>query len=195
MLLIFIKNPELGKVKTRLAASVGDEKALIIYEKLLQHTYTVVESLPIKKQFWYSDFIPQSNRWAGGEFEKKIQQGYGLGERMKFAFQQAFNDDYKKVVIIGSDCGQIQAGHIEQAFKALEKQDAVIGPASDGGYYLLGLARHVPQLFVNKPWGTSDILQKTLSDFEKYGMMYHTLDKLIDVDTEEDWKKVSDQFR
>ncbi len=194
LLLIFIKNPERGKVKTRLAVTLGDKKALSIYEKLLSHTRQVTHSLKVAKQLWYSDFIPEKDGWPQSYFKKKLQQGDDLGRRMQFAFEDGFKSGYKKIVIIGGDCAELQTVHIKNAFKALENNEAVIGPANDGGYYLLGLKRPVRHLFKNKQWGTGTVFEKTIMDFEKQSISYELLEELRDIDTEEDWEKVKGLF-
>ncbi len=194
LLLIFIKNPKKGAVKTRLATTLGDEKALSIYEKLLNHTRSVVQSVHVDKQLWYSDFIPESDNWDHIAPVKKLQERKNLGQRMKYAFKQAFDDGYQNIVIIGSDCAQLQSRHIEKAFNALKSYETVIGPAPDGGYYLLGMNRFLPVLFANKPWGKSGVLQQTIANCEQQGITYKLLEKLNDVDTEKDWNEVKNRF-
>ncbi len=190
LLLVFIKNAELGKVKTRLAAGVGDEKALYIYKKLVRNTKKAAQSVGAKKELWYSGFIPQKDDWPEEEFQKKVQKGENLGERMEFAFKKGFESGFKKIVIVGGDCPELKDRHIEKAFKALEQSEAVLGPANDGGYYLLGMNQFILKLFEEKPWGTSKVLEQTLDYCKKQNLRYKLLEKLIDVDTEQDWKKV-----
>lgn len=187
LLLIFIKNPQKGKVKTRLAATLGNEKALAIYKQLLNHTHQVVQSVQADKQLWYSDFIPESDDWDDTQVKKRIQHGNDLGQRMKVAFKRAFENNKSKVVIIGSDCAQLQPRHLEQAFDALKNNEAVIGPARDGGYYLLGMNRFIPALFNGKPWGEDAVLKQTITDFQRQNIKYKLLEKLNDIDTEKDW--------
>lgn len=194
LLLIFIKNPEPGKVKTRLAAGVGNEKALSIYKKLLHHTRGIVQALQVKKQLWYSRFVDEEDDWPEDAFQKQVQKGEDLGERMKFAFKKGFENRFKEIVIIGGDCAELKAADIEKGFKALEDNDAVIGPAKDGGYYLLGLKQFIPELFENKPWGTRKVLEQTIDDCEKYNIQFKLLEKLIDIDTEEDWEELKELF-
>ena len=193
-LLIFIKNPEKGNVKTRLAATVGDDKALKIYEKLLAYTCNTVLNVNADRQLWYSRYIAGEDAWSETNFTKKVQQGESLGQRMMYAFKQAFDEGYKKAVVIGSDCGQLQSEHLEDAYQALQTNDVVIGPSQDGGYYLLGMRRFLPVLFEDKAWSTENVFQQTVEDCKKHDSSYHILEELNDVDTEADWEQVKDQF-
>lgn len=193
-LLIFAKNPEKGTVKTRLAQTLGEDKALQVYKKLLAHTRRVVSSVQEDKILWYSDFIPKQDRWKESEFTKKIQQGHSLGKRMQYAFAKAFEDGYEHVVIIGSDCAQIKPGHISQAYRQLKSHDIVVGPSRDGGYYLLGMNQYCPALFENKAWSTEKVLQQTLEECNQLGRSYYLLEPLNDVDTEADWQEIQDQI-
>lgn len=193
-LLIFIKNPELGNAKTRLAATIGDENALAVYKKLLAYTRKTVTPVEADKQLWYSRFIPKQDDWNKAIFDKRTQHGESLGERMKAAFQQAFDDGYKRVVIIGSDCGQLEPEHLEQAYCALLQNDVAIGPSQDGGYYLLGMRTFLPMLFKDKAWSTVDVFSQTLIDCKKHNLSCQVLEELNDVDTEEDWEQVKDRF-
>lgn len=193
-LLIFVKNPKKGHVKTRLAATVGDEKALEIYRQLLTHTRITVQPLQADKQVWYSQFIPRQDEWDDVMFAKKKQQGETLGKRMQRAFKEAFKKGYQRVVIIGSDCGQLKGKHLEHAYEALETNDVVIGPAEDGGYYLLGMRKYFPVLFEDKPWSTDDVFEQTLDDCKTYGLSCNVLETLNDVDTKEDWEQIKSWF-
>jgi len=184
ILLIFTRNPALGKVKTRLAQGVGEENALTIYKILLQHTHDVVLKTSSKKRVGYSVKVRENDLWESSLFEKFQQEGEDLGQRMKHAFSKAFSDTYKKVVIIGSDLYDLQPRHIEEAFEALTLHDAVIGPAKDGGYYLLGMRLLIPEVFKNKAWGSDTVLEKTLENLKPYSL--HTLEELNDIDFAED---------
>ena len=166
LLLIFTRNPELGKVKKRLAAEIGDASALKLYKFLLNHTFKVVKELPVEKCVYYSEAIPQEDLWDDNIFRKKLQRGEGLGERMENAFFEAFREGYKKVVIIGSDLFDLQEEDLEKAFLALDTVDYVLGPASDGGYYLFGMKSLNSQVFRNKTWSTEHVLQETLQDLK-----------------------------
>ena len=164
LLLIFTRNPELGKVKTRLAKDVGDEAALAIYKFLLDHTVSVTKILASDKEVYYSEEIHHNDIWDPEVFTKKLQQGEDLGDRMKNAFAEGFKNGYTKIAIIGSDLYDINSEEISEAFTKLDETDFVVGPAIDGGYYLLGMRNLNTSIFVNKHWGTSTVLQDTLKD-------------------------------
>ena len=181
-LIIFVKNPEAGKVKTRLAKTIGNEKALQVYLQLLEHTFQITLPLQNDKYVFYSEKTEDADRWFCNGYYQRLQFGADLGERMLNAFTELFESRYEKVVIIGSDCFELNAELIKTAFDQLEQYDAVIGPALDGGYYLLGLSKLYPDVFLNKPWSTGAVLQQTLSDFEKLALKYFSLPALRDVD-------------
>lgn len=183
-LLIFTRNPELGKVKTRLAKSVGDESALKIYKFLLNHTVAITTDLKVDKYVFYSEAIHHNDLWDGALFRKKLQRGNDLGDRMKNAFSEIFEMGYEKVIIIGSDMFDLDLNDLNNAFEALEKNQFVIGPASDGGYYLLGMKEVNSEVFQNKIWGTDSVLKTTLQDL-KY-KKFVLLQERNDVDYYED---------
>ncbi len=185
LLMIFTRNPVLGKVKTRLAKSVGDQAALNIYIFLLEHTQTITQHLKCDKAVYYSVSVPENDLWNPEIYSRKKQFGNDLGIRMKNAFDQAFKN-YGRVIVIGSDMYQITQSHIEEAFHKLDSHDVVIGPAEDGGFYLLGLKRVYAPIFENKDWGTSTVLKDTLNDLKKHRV--YLLDTLNDVDIYEDIK-------
>ena len=167
LLLIFTRNPELGKVKTRLAKDVGDQAALDIYKFLLDHTVSITEDLPITKEVYYSEKIHENDIWDSTIYQKKQQLGEDLGDRMLHAFATGFNNGYSNIIIIGSDMYDITSEDILEAFKKLDTNDFVIGPAEDGGYYLLGMRKLEPAIFANKVWGTNSVLKDTLQDLDK----------------------------
>jgi rSAM/selenodomain-associated transferase 1 len=185
-LIIFVKNPELGKVKTRLAQTIGNEQALHIYLRLLDHTQTISSKVAANRAVYYTDFIDTNDLWPEAQFQKYLQTGNNLGERMKNAFATAFAEGFKKVVIIGSDCPQLNQAHIAEAFDLLSAHEVVIGPAVDGGYYLLGMKRLIPELFTNKIWSTPKVLSQTIADFERLHLSYYRMETLRDIDTAED---------
>lgn len=163
LLIIFAKNPELGKVKTRLAADVGDAKALEIYRFLLQHTLIQTKNLAADKVIYFSENLPQESLFPKEFFSTAIQKGKDLGERMENAFQDAFRKEYKKVIIIGTDLPDITSEDIRAAFRFLDKNDYVFGPARDGGYYLLGMKCLNSALFQNINWSTATVFKESLA--------------------------------
>jgi len=189
LLLIFVKNAINGHVKTRLAANLGDKRALGIYRQMLRQTLSEAAEADASKEVWYSSFIEIKGDVNEKLFQKKLQQGENLGERMKFAFNNAFKNGYQKVVIIGSDCPEITSDLLNDAFRLLESKDVVIGPSEDGGYYLLGKSLYEPSLFDGVEWSSPKVLQQTLEKTEKKSLSVALLQPLNDIDTIEDLKK------
>lgn len=188
LLLIFYRNPELGKVKTRLAATIGNEKALAVYLKLAEHTKNITEGLKADKVVFYSQTIEIKDQWPGETYQKHEQSGNDLGERMLNAFQYGFDRGYKRVCIIGTDCLELNRTIIETAFHALERHDVVLGPAKDGGYYLLGMKKMHADFFINKNWSTQTVMHDTLLNILHNLASLHLLPLLSDIDVEEDLK-------
>ena len=186
LLIIFYKNPEPGKVKTRLAATVGNNKALNVFRKLALHTKGITATLGIDKIVFYSDAIDLIDVWPNATYLKALQQGEDLGQRMKNAFIAGFETGYTSICIIGTDCFELTEEIIRQAFESLQSSDAVIGPARDGGYYLLGMNEAHSGIFENKEWSTDTVLRDTLADFINLGLTYVKMPELRDVDTEDD---------
>lgn len=187
-LIIFTRNPELGKGKRRLAATVGDEAAFEIYKFLLNHTRSITRSVKAQAQVWYSEKVHEKDDWDPATYQKFQQQGADLGKRMEQAFETAFQS-HEKVIIIGSDMYDLTTQDLNTAFELLDTHDAVIGPAVDGGYYLLGFKKQVPEnVFSNKEWGTETVLTETLKDLKTIN--YTMLEPRNDVDFYEDIKDV-----
>ena len=166
LLIIFTRNPELGKVKTRLANGVGDKAALEIYKFLLRYTHSITQNLVVNKHVYYSGNIPETDIWEDENFSKKLQHGNDLGDRMQRAFKDGFDAGYEKVIIIGSDMYDLNSQDLYNAFSKLDLHDFVIGPAKDGGYYLLGMKRLKPEIFQHKSWGMSTVLEDTFRDLK-----------------------------
>lgn len=166
LLLILTRNPELGKCKTRLAAKVGDQTALEIYKFLLDHTLTFTKNLNVEKWVFYSESIWENDIWDQNTYQKKLQVGTDLGERMLNAFKEGFHSGFEKIIIIGSDMYHLSQADLEVAFFRLNHHDFVVGPAEDGGYYLLGMKSLKKELFRNKNWGTDTVLSDTLKDLK-----------------------------
>ncbi|MGB3149660.1 MAG: TIGR04282 family arsenosugar biosynthesis glycosyltransferase [Maribacter sp.] len=188
LLLIFTRNPELGKCKTRLAAKVGDESALEIYKFLLGHTVRTTKGLYAQKDVYYSEEIWQEDIWDNSIYGKKLQVGADLGERMANAFINGFEKGFEKIIIIGSDMYDLDQEDLERAFTAMDKDDFVIGPAIDGGYYLLGMKKYKGELFSNKEWGSDTVLESTLNNLKKEKLAI--LSEKNDIDHYEDIKDI-----
>lgn len=199
-LIVFVKNPVRGKVKTRVAATVGDEKAVEVYVELLNHTKRVIqewfltreESQKKKVVIYYGDFVNREDVWSNVGFLKKMQPSVpDLGARMKAAFEEELNEDAERVVIVGSDCLALCAHHLSHAFSKLQQYDVVIGPADDGGYYLLGMKQMYAFLFENKSWSQPSLLAETLADAEAHLTTVGLGETLSDIDTWEDYLRES----
>ncbi|MEX0997886.1 MAG: TIGR04282 family arsenosugar biosynthesis glycosyltransferase [Flavobacteriaceae bacterium] len=186
LLLIFTRNPELGKCKTRLAKTIGDEAALEIYKFLLQHTVSITENIPFDMEVHYSGKMNRNDIWDNDIYIKKQQIEGDLGEKMQHAFLSAFKNGYRNVIIIGSDLYDITQEDLEEAFKSLETFEFVLGPSEDGGYYLLGMNLFKPELFKNKSWGTDTVLRDTLVDLKDDHLQL--LEERNDIDIYEDIK-------
>lgn len=187
-LMVFQKNAIPGKVKTRLAVSVGDDLALEIYNWMTSYTHQIVSEIKVDKFLFYSDFIPEHTNEILQGYHFEVQKGANLGERMSNAFEFLFAKGYSNVVVIGTDCPDLQVSDLDRAFLALGQNDLVIGPAKDGGYYLLGKSCYYPELFKDIPWSTSKVLELTLDRADSVNLNYEFLKILSDIDTFEDWK-------
>lgn len=186
LLIIFYRNPELGKVKTRLAATVGQENALSIYLKLAAYTQSVTIDLLCDKAVFYSHRVEADDIWNDNRYQKVLQNGDDLGERMSNALHWAFQKGYESACIIGTDCMEITTELIEDSFDELALQDVVVGAAKDGGYYLIGMHQLHKKIFENKPWSSYLLMGDTLETLEELKLAYELMPVLNDVDTEED---------
>ncbi len=184
-LIVFVKNPVIGKVKTRLAATIGDEQAFNIYLQLLSHTMAVASKADADLVICYSDFVPENDTWSSLKAHRCIQQGDDLGECMHNALSEVLKT-YQRVVLIGSDCGELTTEVLDKAFDSLTHVDAIIGPAIDGGYYLVGTTQPVPGIFENVDWSTERVLHQTLGRLLDSGLNFGLGVTLRDVDDEGD---------
>jgi uncharacterized protein len=189
-LLFFVKNPEQGKVKTRLAASIGNERALKFYKVFLLN---ILSNLNKGTFLFYLCFFPADaleslRQWLGEDYLYTPQQGEDLAERMKNGFMEAYTMGFKRVVLIGSDIPDLPLEFIEEAFTSLKEKDAVIGPSLDGGYYLIGFKDKTfsSQVFKGIPWSTERVFEQTTKILEREGLTVHTLQPLRDIDKVED---------
>ncbi|MBX9733902.1 MAG: TIGR04282 family arsenosugar biosynthesis glycosyltransferase [Chitinophagaceae bacterium] len=178
-IIVLAKTPELGKVKTRIAAKLGEEKALAIYTRLLHYTFCLLKRIHCRKVVYTSGDGPQTC-WAA--LETKPQTNGDLGNRMASAFEQVLSERATKCIIIGTDCATLTEEIIETAFTELETKDLVIGPASDGGYYLLGMKKMYPALFKGISWSTEKVFEQTIVQVENLSLDYSLLPVLSDMD-------------
>ena len=190
-LIIFIKNPVLGRVKTRLAKQIGDKRALAAYKHLITYTKKLCKDIPYHQYIFYSHHIDRKDAWDGKQIYKKLQSGNDLGTRMHHAFDQILKK-HSQVVLIGSDCGVLTKDQIQKAFASLSTYDVVIGPTEDGGYYLLGLTKLIPELFEGISWGTAKVYNQTLTKMQSQQppIKIRVLDQLFDIDYLEDWNRL-----
>lgn len=185
-LLIMTKTPIPGTVKTRLAASVGNNLACDIYKYLLAHTAQLAEQVSVDRRVFYAPEIVPNDAFDQVKFSKTLQVAGDLGAKMRAAFEEAFEAGMTRVVIIGSDCYELTSGQLQEAFEALRSSDVVLGPAHDGGYYLLGLSQMIPQVFEDKPWSQPELYTETVAQLQELGFQCTTLPPLSDVDYLED---------
>ncbi|MGH7799786.1 MAG: TIGR04282 family arsenosugar biosynthesis glycosyltransferase [Thermodesulfobacteriota bacterium] len=190
MLLIFLKYPEPGKVKTRLTQYIGKEKAAHIYsviaEAIIHHVSksreykTIIFFDPPERKSDVENWLPNN------DCKFLPQEGNSLGERMANAFSKAFSLGAEKAVIIGTDCMDISNDLISEAFATLDITDVILGPAEDGGYYLLGLKKLIPEIFNYIDWSTDRVLNQTLKTLREKGLRFQLLQTLKDIDTAND---------
>lgn len=194
-LLFFIKNPEKGKVKTRLASAVGGEMAVRLYKRFLLEMLSTLNkgTFLFYLCFYPADALEGLRKWLGQDYLYMPQQGEDLGERMKNGFMEALAMNFKRVVLIGSDIPGLPLEFIEGAFQSLKEKDAVIGPSLDGGYYLIGFKdkKFSPQAFKGIRWGTERVFEETMKILKHEGLTVHTLRTWRDIDTVEDLKSLS----
>lgn len=183
LIIVFVKNIKLGKVKTRLAKTIGNQAAFEVYSDLVKITEDATEHISIDKRIYFSDAIVDS-KWRN--HYKAVQSGEDLGRRMQNAFNKGFDDGYGHIVLIGSDLPDINSKHILTGLNALSSSEVVFGPAEDGGYYLIGLSKMQDFIFNDKPWSQSNLLSVTLNQLKDKNISYTLLETLNDIDTFED---------
>ncbi|MEM9544296.1 MAG: TIGR04282 family arsenosugar biosynthesis glycosyltransferase [Cyanobacteria bacterium P01_E01_bin.42] len=197
-LVIFTRYPEPGKTKTRLIPALGAEGAAELQRQMTEHTLKqaqkLLESRSLSIEIHFSGGTEESMRsWLGSEWVYFPQATGDLGKRIQTAFEKAFFEEMTRVVIIGIDCPDLNSDRLSEAFKSLYRRDLVLGEADDGGYYLVGLSRYIPQLFQRINWGTAQVWQQTIAIAESLGLAISKLPVLSDVDYPEDlkiWERV-----
>ncbi|WP_200975030.1 TIGR04282 family arsenosugar biosynthesis glycosyltransferase [Echinicola sp. 20G] len=188
-IIIFQKNPEPGKVKTKLGEVIGSEKAAEVYEYLLKNTHEVVEKYPADVFVYFQDEV--DDRFLLNNHYHLSLQGQGnIAEKMEQAFAEVLGKGYQKVVIIGSDCLELNADILDEAFEALSYQDLVVGPAQDGTFYLLGMKELYSELFRDKDWEVQSVVSEILSDAKSLKLNVHKMRMLFDVEQYEDLKSL-----
>jgi len=193
-LIIFTRYPEVGKTKTRMIYHLGKEGAALLQKNLTEHILNTLENLVnIKIEIHFSGGNYQlMQQWLGNKLTLIEQKEGDLGEKMRSAFEDSFNNQFEKVVLIGIDAPDLNINIINEAFNKLKNADLVLGPAADGGYYLIGLSRYIPELFVNINWGTSEVFRQTKKIANQLKLKSCNLPILADIDRPEDlpiWEK------
>ena len=196
-LIIFSRYPEAGKTKTRMIPALGAEGAAKLQRQMTEHTLKTARNLNSVRDITIEIHFAGGNKqllteWLGKDLEYIPQAAGDLGEKMRLAFERAFSLGSKRVVTIGTDCPDINQPILEEAFDLLPKQDLLIGSATDGGYYLIGLNRTIPELFADISWGTDRVLNQTKAIAHQLNLNTYYLKTLSDVDRPEDlaiWQK------
>jgi rSAM/selenodomain-associated transferase 2/rSAM/selenodomain-associated transferase 1 len=195
-LIVFTRYPEPGKTKTRLIPLLGAKGAADLQRKMTEHTLSQVKRLSTLRELSIEIRYEGGDKhlmqsWLGQNFECRPQSSGNLGQRMKRSFEDAFGAGATTVVIIGTDIPEITESIIEKAFSVLQQKNMALGPAKDGGYYLIGLQKNslsqaIPDLFSGINWGAGDVLEKTIKIAKHSGLSFTPLDVLHDVDYPED---------
>lgn len=195
-IIVFAKEPRLGRVKTRLAKEISEKQALALYQSFLNDTLDCVRRLekinPVLA--WDGEGDPSYLKSIAEDFMFYQQWSGDLGERMHHAFEHAYRQGASKIVIIGSDAPTLPSEFIKGAFDRLDQYDVVIGPSDDGGYYLVGLKTPDEHLFVDTEWSVSTTRDQTLLQIKKSGKTVCMLPQWFDVDTKEDLDKLQESL-
>jgi rSAM/selenodomain-associated transferase 1 len=189
-LLIFVKNLLPGTVKTRLAKDIGQDMAMEVYKELVSYTSEITDKIKdIDKAVYYSQYVELWDFFNDDRYHKSIQEGNDLGQRMLNAFYDSFENGYQKAVLIGSDIPDISKKVIMDAFDKLDDHDLVVGPAEDGGYYLLGMKDAHRELFDGMTYSHAEVYEQLIEAAENKQLKVATVKMLFDLDTKEDMKK------
>jgi len=196
-ILLFVKYPENGGVKTRLAKSIGDAVAVSLYKCFVEDILSSLQGINAHIWICYYPEIARDDMavWLGSRYVYVLQKGENLGKRIQHCFKRSFDKGFEKTIVLASDIPEISENIINKAFECLEYKDAVIGPSYDGGYYLLGFNKksYATQIFDDISWSTNLVYEETLGKIEVYKLGYSVLDKINDMDTIEDICKFSNR--
>lgn len=186
LLLLFVKHPVAGQTKTRLAKGIGHEQALAVYRELLQKLKAEAESVGCHVAVFYGNSMPKDDLWAETGWPRLMQKGEDLGERMYRAFVWAAEQGYRRTILVGSDIPGVDTNLLRTGFEALASHQVILGPAQDGGYYLIGMQTPRKDLFTEISWSTDAVLDETLKKVEAAGLSFFRTPLLNDIDTVED---------
>ena len=192
-LIIFTRYPEIGQTKTRLIPILGAEGAAHLQQQLTEQTVTLGRSLLAQKialrVYFAGGNMALMQKWLGQKLAYFPQSGADLGQRMEQAFAESFAQGAQQVVLIGTDCPLLTEALIHQAFWQLTQREIVLGPAEDGGYYLIGLSRFLPALFQGIDWGSDRVLAQTQAIIQHHHYTVDYLPPLFDLDRPSDWQR------
>lgn len=189
-LIVLLKAPRPGLAKTRLAAALDDHAAAAIYRVLIDRTLAALDAFPqVELRFTPDGAEPEIQPYLRNGWKMRPQGDGDLGVRLRRASDAAFAEGATRVVLIGTDCPALTGADVRDAFDALTELDVVLGPAEDGGYWLLGLRRPAPELFRDIPWSTPEALAATEAHARAAGLSVGLLRRLADVDSLEDWRR------
>jgi len=199
-LIIFTRYPEPGKTKTRLIPALGDVGAANLHKQMTEHTIFQVKELQkitrVSVEVRFTDGnLEKMQNWLGHDLGYQFQGEGDLGARMAESFINVFNQKAQQVIIIGTDCPDLNSQILTTAFEKLEVFNLVLGPALDGGYYLIGLQQPIAELFMNISWGTAQVFAKTVEIAQKLNLSIGYLQPLADIDRPEDLTALSDVMR
>ena len=192
-LIIFAKHPRPGEVKTRLGTSIGMDAATAMYRRFAEHAFQLADDLSSSCLRVYLFYAPgateeEVKNWVGRPFVFAQQEGESLGERMQRAFERSFSDGNEQTVIIGTDVPELDVTTIQTAFESLSTSNVVLGPSTDGGYYLLGMNRLLKDFFTGIDWSTDRVLEQTIQKMQSQALSFVLLRQLSDIDTEEAYR-------
>lgn len=190
--IVFVKSPDRAQVKSRLAESIGEERARTLYRLFVEDLLDTLarQDARLRLCFEPRDAEEDISRWLGGRHDLFPQRGENLGEKMSKAFEETFEKGYSRVLLIGSDVPDLTDSVFAEGFSALATHDAVLGPSMDGGYYLVGFRDETfrPEIFEGIPWSTGAVFNRTLEVFIALGDVVHILPVWRDIDVIEDLK-------
>lgn len=192
-IIVFAKEPKIGKVKTRLQVDLSENTTLRLYKAFVRDVLRTVQTIRHADKYLYYAGAGSSIPFLKGlskNFKLKRQMGADLGERMCRAALFCKRKGYEKIIIIGTDCVALTGNNIKKAELALNRHDFVVGPTNDGGYYLIGLKLPSQSIFANIHWSTDRVLKQTLDNIKKNGSSVRLLGYKDDIDTIEDLNRL-----